>query len=136
MGTVSATSTVTTLDNWKKDYGETLREAKNSMEIARNQEKFIDDLMRENKLLHEINDRVQGNFDDLVWEHSNLSMEHQAAMTQLGESHASFRLDLADRLHFSNQHLSSESFLSEEKNLCFDFSSLLEEKNIYPTKLT
>lgn len=39
-----------TLENYK-DLDETLWEAKKSVAIARNQEKVVEDLMRENKLL-------------------------------------------------------------------------------------
>ena len=93
-----------------------------------NQEKVTEDLMKENKILQEINDRGNNNLNDLVREH--LSAEHQAAITWLGESHAFFWLDLVDCLHFSSRCFSRESFLSEEKAFCFDFSFISKEKNI------
>lgn len=89
-GPVSATSVATVLENYRKDYDETLKEARQSVAVARNQEKIIEDLMKENKLLRQINDKVQCNFDDLVWEQSTLSDEHQAEKTRLGEVHAAY----------------------------------------------
>lgn len=113
---MSSTSVVTALKNYHKDYDKTLEEAWESVEKFRTQEKIIKDLMKENKLLQQINNKVQGNFNDLVRERSNLSAEHQAEMSRLGEAHATSKLDIVQRMCFSSRQLFSESFLSEEKN--------------------
>lgn len=64
--TMSATFVVAVLDNYCKDYDTTLKEARQSVEKFKTQEKLIEDMLKENKLLQQINDKVQSNSDDLV----------------------------------------------------------------------
>lgn len=103
MGSVSATSAAEALENYRKDYDATLKDARLKVQKYDAMERQIKELQKENQRLTNVNEEAQKNFDELVSVQSDLKVTHENDLIQVTEVHATYKRDLTGRLRFVDE---------------------------------